>query len=181
MVSVTRVLPVLAAASLLGGCSRTGLDLGVSESYTEPDGAVIDGDDTGLFFGTWICADTATTTIPGQPTEYTTDVLTFFASSDGTLTMTGRTVAINGGSVDGGVSPCATFTFYVWASTATAARGPQCSLDDGNTITTVSGAFVVSGNTATLNLVRNVTGNPPGTNTVNGTCTRYVPDAGDTD
>jgi hypothetical protein len=176
MTTGTKLLPFLAAASLVGGCSRTGLDLGISDSFTEPDGAVINGDDSSLFVGRWICKDTDTTTLPGQPIFYTTDLLTFVADSDGTLTMTGETLAGPGASVDPG--PCTTFTFYPWGSTATASGGVPCSLNDGNTVTTVSGSFVVSGSTATFNLVRKVTGSPPGTNTVTGTCTRLVPDAG---
>lgn len=185
MTTATKLLPFLAVASLLGGCSRTGIDLGdPSDSYTEPDGAVINGDDTSLFVGKWICKDTNATTIPGESTFYSTDLLTFVANSNGTLTMTGETLVGPGASPDGGADPCAIFTFYPWGPTATASSGPPCSFDEEGTsftVTTVSGTFVVSGNTATFNLVRNVTGSPPGTNTGTGTCTRLVPDAGDSD
>ncbi len=181
MTTATKLLPFLAAASLLGGCSRTGLDLGISDQYTEPDGAVINGDDTGLFVGQWICQDTAATTIDGLPAFYDTDLLTFTENANGTLTMTGQTIAGSGTAPDGGPDPCATFTFYVWGPTATAMVGESCSyeaVNTGFTTAVVSGTFVVSGNTATFNLVRTITGSPPGTNTLTGTCTRYEPDAG---
>src|SRR5580658_9719661 len=174
MRTAVKLLPLLAVATLLGGCGRTGLDLGISDSFTEPDGAVINGDDPSIFVGKWLCADTDTNTFPYQPTAYTTDLLTFVANSDGALTMTGVTVAGPGTSPDGGHGPCTTFTFSVWGPTATAARG-ACSFeqDDYNfTVTTVSGTFVVSGNTATFSLVQDVTGYPPYTNTATGTCTR---------
>jgi hypothetical protein len=136
----------------------------------------------GAFLGTWTCQDTATITLttektpPGVSPVSRTDVLTFVAKPDGTLAMTGDTVAVGSAPDDAGEA-CGFYTFSFSGSTATALGGPVCSIG-GATFSATSGTFVVSGATATITLVTAVspsmTGSTvvPSTDSVTGTCTK---------
>jgi hypothetical protein len=187
------LLPLLAAASLLGGCGRTELDLGeLGGTYTEPDGAVITGHDPGLFVGTWTCPGTETFTYAsgglGPHSQSQTALAIFGGSSGDMLALTLTTVKV--GSVyvdpDGGVEGCSSFTFVVSGSTATAVSGPSCSsTDPGNaaTFTFKNGTFFISGTTADINMNTTVSPGPgsavaAGVDSFVATCTRLVPDAG---
>jgi len=180
------------AGPLCGGCG------GQADETTGDGGGGSDSSATGdanpiLFVGTWTCSctDTSTTDNPSagqQPSvvQYT-DLATFMAGQDGTLSLTLDTVDVGSLPVDtdGGVEGCSSFTFSVSDSTATAVSGPTCS-GDGATLAFKSASFVVSGDTATIATVTSVSPQPgttvqAATDSLTGTCTRELDHDASTD
>ena len=168
---------LLVAAGLLCGCGgRTNLDDLLADGLTSDGSATGSAADASLFVGSWTCSDTGTYEESGVQILSTsrTDIVTFASLPSGMLSMTGDNIVL--GSIpthdDGGLT-CEAYSFYPVASTATAKTGASCS-SAGSTLTLTQGSFVLSGTGGTFNLVTTSSGPnvAPGTNVIDGTCTK---------